>query len=83
MKLEGILDADASVLLWQKRAELFLEVEIDLSQVTHITSAGYALLVKWAKAVRAQGKVLVLQNVQNEVRQALKLFGIESLFEIK
>jgi len=54
-------------------------VEVDLAGVTHVDSAGLALLIEWSLAARAAGRLLSYSNVPPAVAS---LAGISDVAEL-
>lgn len=65
-------------MLWEQRAQLFKQNELDLAKIEAIDSAGIAFLVQWAKS-QAQ-KQLKLSHVSTNVKALIKTFHLEPLF---
>jgi anti-sigma B factor antagonist len=58
------------------------EVIVDLALVTFMDSSGVATLVEGLKWSKKEGKSFVLKNVGTNVRNALTLTKLESVFQI-
>lgn len=67
--------------LWERRAEIFKNTEIDLSSVQNIDSAGIAFLVQWSKAL--DGIKLKIKNPPLAATNLIATFVLASLFEIE
>lgn len=76
-RLAGVLDRDAVVLLWSRLQALPASVlQLDLTAVTRVDSAGLALLAELQARARAAGRALTLDGVPagfNELSAAYRL----------
>lgn len=63
-----------------KGLEKSKRLALDLSQVDYISSAGLRVLLRLAKAVKAQGKELCLVQVHSFVKEVLEGSGMEVFF---
>ena len=53
---------------------------VDLSGVTKADSAGVALMVEWLKLAQAGGLALRFTNLPQQVRDLIRLTGLDSIF---
>lgn len=53
---------------------------INLSAVTHIDSAGIAVLLAWKRYANQQQKQLILQSLPEKLRSMLNLYGLSRIF---
>lgn len=67
--------------LWEKRAEIFKQNELDLAATRSVDSSGIAFLVQWAKALPA--KQLTIYHAPNNVKALIKTFRLGPLFILK
>ncbi len=86
IELQGEIDTNATPYF---RDKLLLvcnkdinEVIVDLSLVTFMDSSGVATLVEGLKWSKKEGKSFVLKNVGTNVRNALILTKLETVFKI-
>lgn len=56
----------------------FMELDIDLSQVTACNSAGLALILEMAKDARANNITLQLEKIPESLLSIARAYGIES-----
>jgi anti-sigma B factor antagonist len=59
------------------------EVVIDGQALTYISSSGLRVLLLLAKQAKANQKSIVLQNLNESVRQVFTISGFDSLFVMK
>ncbi|PHM39756.1 anti-sigma B factor antagonist [Xenorhabdus mauleonii] len=80
--LQGTLDRDSLLPLWQQKSSV-LEgiVNIDVSQLNHVDSAGLALLVRLKGEFQQTGKTLAFSNVGERLNTLMALYGVQSLFD--
>jgi len=57
-------------------------VELDLSGVTRVDSAGLALLLELARAARAQGRELRCTHAPEQLRRLAEFFGLSPLLAL-
>lgn len=67
--------------LWERRAQIFTQAELDLSKTQAVDSAGIAFMVQWAKAL--PGKQLTLRHAPSNVQALIKTFRLDPLFVLK
>jgi len=53
---------------------------VDLTEVTFLSSAGVAFLVRLTREARDRGQVLDLRGLSNPARRVLHITGVTSLF---
>ena len=83
MRLSGVIDARQVSELWRRRDELFAHNELDLSEVSHVDSAGLAFLVKWAKSLQQLGERLRLNGASSRLGKLIELYAVEPLFDLQ
>lgn len=59
------------------------DIFIDCTELDYISSRGLRILLVFLKNAKANGSRLVLQNVNDEVRDVLELTGFVTIFEIE
>lgn len=80
--LEGCLDFNNVVAVWEKSLKLLLsvpEITIDLEQLSHSDSSGLALLVAWLRMARTQKKKLIFLNIPSSLKALAKVSGLNEL----
>ena len=85
MELKGRLDTSTSPELDAEMMPLLkgvTELDIELSALDFITSAGLRVLLKAAQTMGEEGERTVL-NPNSEVREVLNITGFDSVFTIK
>ena len=58
-------------------------VELDLAEVSYMSSAGLRVLVQAAKALQKRGERLRLVNVPSQIYNVMNLAGFTSFIDIK
>ncbi|MBB1202521.1 lipid asymmetry maintenance protein MlaB [Enterobacteriaceae bacterium 89] len=77
LRLEGELDQDFLVPLWDAREEATQQVDtIDLSAVSRVDSAGVALLVHLIAHIRRQGRQVKLVGVSEKMNTLVQLYNL-------
>ena len=56
-------------------------IQLDLSQVESIDTAGIQLLVSCRNSALASGKSFIIVSVSETVKEALKISGLQQIFE--
>jgi len=56
-------------------------IQLDLAQVESIDTAGIQLLVSCRNSALARGKTFIIVSVSETVRDALKISGLQQIFE--
>jgi len=77
--------AQVPALLARARAEVEAgsgPIELDLSGVTRVDSAGLALLLELARAARARGRELRCRNAPEQLRRLAEFFGLAPLLAL-
>jgi anti-anti-sigma factor len=85
--LSGYIDTATSEQVGQEMEPLLKQanraIEIDCSQLEHISSSGLRLLLSLRKQVAADGGSLVIRNINDEIRKVFTLTGFFKLFDIR
>jgi len=55
-------------------------VTIDMQGVTLADSAGLALMLEWLQRARAAGREMVFTNIQDQVRDLIRVSGLTQVF---
>ena len=80
--VSGSLSFDTVDALLQQSKSSFADkqsVDLDLSAVTHVDSAGLALLLEWLRYGKQQSKVVRYQNLPTQLRSLAAISEVESL----
>ena len=56
-------------------------IQLDLAQVESIDTAGIQLLVSCRNSALARGKTFIIVSLSETVREALKISGLQQIFE--
>lgn len=84
VKLNGILNYDAADELrdfFENRCEAVNEVDIDMSEMDYISSAGMRVILEVALVMQKRGGI-VLRQVNDTVHDALKIAGFDRFLKI-
>lgn len=57
------------------------QVEIDLSEVTRVDTAGLAWLIQASSQLQRQGRQLQLNHIPEQLHKLMQLGQVESIFE--
>ncbi|ENY72868.1 STAS domain-containing protein [Aeromonas diversa] len=80
MRLSGDLQGEQVRRLWAIRDQWWQDETMDLRELVAIDSAGVAILVKWAKAVRERGQTPGLIGTPDDFDKLAALYGVAGLF---
>lgn len=64
-------------------AEASLPVMIECQNLDYIASAGLRLLLRIAKAAKANGQKVTLLNVNNNIKEVLSITHFDKMFNLK
>ena len=85
--LSGELDTLAAVEAEEALKPLYdshgKEVIIDCAELEYIASAGLRILLSILKAAKASGSRVVLQHVNEDIKNVFKLTGFITIFEFE
>lgn len=59
------------------------DLEIDLSGVTRVDSAGLALLVEWLRQARGGGKSIVFGHIPDQLRAIARVSDLEGILPVE
>ncbi|MFK3660597.1 lipid asymmetry maintenance protein MlaB [Scandinavium sp. NPDC088450] len=77
LRLQGELDQDFLVPLWDAREEATLGVDtIDLSQISRVDTAGVALLIHLVALIRAQGNQVTIVGKSEKMNTLVQLYNL-------
>ncbi|MBO6287293.1 MAG: STAS domain-containing protein [Prevotella sp.] len=84
--LEGELDTAAAAEVNETLQPLYTathkDVVIDCEKLEYIASSGLRILVSIVKGAKASGCKVVLSNVNDDIKDVLKMTGFTGLFEL-
>ncbi len=83
---EGELDTTAATEVGEKLQSLYTangkDVVIDCTGLEYIASSGLRILISILKGAKAGGSKVVLKNVNDDIKDVLKLTGFINLFDL-
>lgn len=82
LRLEGELNSETLLPLWQQRQEVVLGVTVfDVSGLTRVDTAGLALLIHLIGQAKQQGNNVELRQMSENLHTLVQLYNLpESLF---
>lgn len=82
LKLEGELNSETLLPLWQQRQEVVSGVTVfDVSGLTRVDTAGLALLIHLIGQAKQQGNEIELRQMSENLHTLVQLYNLpESLF---
>ena len=85
--LEGELDTAAAQETEQTLQPLMdnngRDVLFDCAQLDYIASSGLRILISILKSARAQGRKVIMKDVNDDIKNVFKLTGFINLFEFE
>lgn len=85
--LEGELDTAAAIEVEKELQPLFnsegRDVVIECEKLEYIASSGLRILLGILKSAKAAGSMVILRNLNEDIRNVFKLTGLISLFEVE
>lgn len=85
--LEGELDTAAAQEVENALQPLFADSErdivLDCAKLDYIASSGLRILISLLKSAKANGRRVVLKDVNDEIKTVFKLTGFLSLFDFE
>lgn len=63
--------------------ERMIDIEIDCASLQYIDSTGLGALIGLRGKITENGKVLILKNLQPNVRKLLKITGLDKIFIVE
>ena len=86
-KFAGRLDTAAAVETAEAVKPLLeaasTEIVLDCSELEYISSSGLRIFLTIRKQAAANGSKVIVQHINADIRQVLKMTGFDSLFEIQ
>lgn len=84
LTLKGDLDRETLLPLWQQRETLLAEsVELDVSQLQRVDSAGLALLVHFYHEQTQKGRDLRIIGVSDRLRTLIDLYNLNDVIPVQ
>ena len=82
LRLAGVASLATARALLERGSALFgthPDVEVDLSAVTHVDSAGLAVLLMWVERARRSGRVLRYSGIPAQLRGIARISAVEEM----
>jgi phospholipid transport system transporter-binding protein len=77
LSLQGELDQDFLVPLWEAREEVTQGVDtIDLTAITRVDTAGVALLMHLVAHIRQQGRTVKIEGKSEKMNTLVQLYNL-------
>lgn len=87
LKIEGRLDTlsamDFECAIQPLLGEKKLNLHIDCSEMTYISSSGLRCFIILQKSVSANGGILVIESLSPEIKDVFGMTGFDKIFTIK
>jgi len=83
-RLAGVASLATARALLERGSALFgtlAEVELDLSAVSHVDSAGLAVLLTWIERARRDGRVLRYRSIPAQLRGIARISAVEEMLQ--
>ncbi len=84
--ITGVLDFFSVPNIWQQSLQLIAAqavIEIDLSTVTHCSSAGIALLIEWLRYAKRHNKTIHFSGIPAQTLSIAAATGLAQLLSCK
>jgi anti-sigma B factor antagonist len=82
-RLDALNNAKAETFFNQLTSQPDLSVLVDCGQLDFINSSGLRVMIMSLKKLKADGKALVLCNLQKNIKDVFKFSGFTNLFDIE
>lgn len=82
-RLDALNNAKAESFFAQITDNPDLSVLVDCAQLDFINSSGLRVLIMGLKKLKAAGKVMVLCDLQKNIKEVFKFSGFNNLFDIE
>lgn len=86
LRVRGKLDSKLSAAIEQKSSEMMHEGQnkllLDMSEVSHVNSAGLRMLLSVKKQMKALPGKFIVCALRNEVLEVMKICGFDHVIEI-
>ncbi|MFS2221307.1 lipid asymmetry maintenance protein MlaB [Pantoea sp. B65] len=80
LRLQGELDRETLLALWQQRETLSSAIDtIDVSALDRVDSAGLALLVHLRQILQQQGKTPLFTGVTDKLLSLITLYNLQQI----
>jgi len=86
LSLSGRLDTVTAPNLHEELDQAYLvasRVELDFTDVAYVSSAGLRVLLLGEKTAKANGKVMVIKNISDDVREIFEITGFLAILTIE
>ena len=80
MTFETVPDLLAHTAVWVTSGDK--AITLDLQQVTHVDSAGMALMMEWLRRAKAAGRELQFVNLPEQARNLIRISGLKGAFQL-
>jgi len=81
-ELSGELTFDTVNALYRRSDELFAasgDIEVDLSRVSRVDSAGLVLLVEWARRATRNNELLRFTGMSDQLKTMARINGVQKI----
>ena len=85
-RITGVMNFDSIQSLNQRACELFPpfnRVNIDLSGVTYVNSAGLALLLEWKRKAIAEDRIIELHSVPQKLLNIARMSELDGILSLQ
>jgi len=85
-RITGVMNFDSVQSLNQSASELFTpfrQINIDLSGVTYVNSAGLALLLEWKRMAIAEDRKMELRGVPQKLLNIARLSELDGILSLQ
>ncbi|WP_369308666.1 lipid asymmetry maintenance protein MlaB [Providencia rettgeri] len=80
LHLTGSLDRDSLMSFWDKKSPLLEHIEkIDVSALTHVDSAGLAMLVRLKGEFKTKKQSLNIIGASDNLNTLIELYGVKTI----
>lgn len=80
LRLSGELDRETLLPLWRQRDALLADITcVDVAQLSHVDSAGLALLVHWRAQQEQRGVDLKITGITDKLSTLITLYNLQSV----
>lgn len=86
IKLSGRLETSTAPGLQEiveKELDDITELNIDMTELEYVSSAGLRVLLAGAKRMKAQNGVMIVQHVNEEVMEVFEITGFKDILNIR
>ncbi|APC13391.1 MULTISPECIES: lipid asymmetry maintenance protein MlaB [Providencia] len=80
LHLTGTLDRDSLMVFWDKKTVLLESIgNINVSGLTHVDSAGLAMLVRLKGEFQAKNRSLSITGISENLKTLIELYGVQTV----